>query len=74
LVKINSPLQSKDLDISADIKGFFRAHTKGITVYDNNRMVILNLKKGENLAVFDRNNKPWELSKDYQGRLYWRKL
>jgi hypothetical protein len=74
MVKIKSPLRSKNWDAGADIKGLFRAYGKEIQVFDNDRMVILNLKIGERLAVFDKNDKPWELSRDGKGRLNWRKL
>jgi hypothetical protein len=74
MVKIKSPLRRKDLDVGGEIKGLFGVHGKEINVYDNDRMVILNLKKGEQLAVFDKNGKPWELSRDIRGRLNWRKL
>ena len=74
MVKIKSPLHSKNLDVGADVKGVFGIHGKDINIFDNDRMVILNLKKGEHLAVFDKNNKPWELSMDSKGRLNWRKL
>jgi hypothetical protein len=74
MVNIRSPLRSKNLDVGADIKGLLGFHRKGVNVYDNDRMVILNLKKGERLAVFDKNDKPWELSRDANGRLNWRKL
>jgi hypothetical protein len=74
MVKIKSPLRSKDLDVGADIKGLLGFHGQGVNVYDNDRMVILNLKKGEHLAVFDKNDNPWELSRDGKGRLSWRKL
>lgn len=74
MVKIKSPLRSKNLDVGADVKGFFGIHGKEINVIDNERMVILNLKKGERLAVFDKSDKPWELSRDSKGRLNWRKL
>jgi hypothetical protein len=74
MVKIKSPLRSKDLDFGADVKGLFGIHGKAIDVFDSDRMVILNLKKGERLAVFDKSDKPWELSRDSKGRLNWRKL
>lgn len=75
MVKIKSPLRIKDLDVGGDITGLFGVHGKEINVYDNDRMVILNLKKGERLAVFDKNdNQPWELSSDSKGHLNWRKL
>ena len=74
MVKIKSPLRSKDSDIGADIKGLFGIHGKELEIFDIDRMVILNLKKGERLAVFDKSDKPWELSRDAKGRLNWRKL
>jgi hypothetical protein len=74
MVKIKSPLRSKDLDVGGNVKGLFGIHGKNIEVFDNDRMVILNLKKGERLAVFDKNDMPWELSRDGKGRLNWRKL
>jgi uncharacterized Fe-S cluster protein YjdI len=74
MVKIKSPLRSKDLDVEANLKGLLGVDGKEINVYDNDRMVIMNLKKGECVAVFDKNNKPWELSRDGSGRLNWRKL
>lgn len=75
MVKIKSPLRSKDLDVGADFKGMFGIHGKAIEVFDNDRMVILNLKKNEKLAVFDKNdNQPYELSSNSKGRLNWRKL
>ena len=75
MVKIKSPLRSKDLDAGADFKGLFGVHGKTIEVFDNDRMVILNLKKNERLAIFDKNdNQPYELSSDSKGKLNWRKL
>ncbi len=73
-VKIKSPLRFKDFDVGADVKGLFGIRGSKMELFDNDRMVILNLKKGERLAVFDKNDKPWELSKDAKGRLNWRKL
>lgn len=75
MVKIKSPVRAKNLDVGGDVKGLFGFHRKAIDIFDNDRMVILNLKKGERLAVFDKNdNQPWELSSDSKGRLNWRKL
>jgi hypothetical protein len=74
MVKIKSPLRAKDLDVGANVKGFFGMSASKVDVFDNDRLIILNLKKGERVAVFDKNDKPWELSKDSKGRLSWRKL
>ena len=67
-------MQSKNSDVSAGIKGFFHINGKDVRVYDNDRMVVMNLKKGECVAVFDENGKPWELSRDAKGRHKWRAL
>jgi hypothetical protein len=74
MVTINSPLRSKNSEASADIKRFLHINGKDVRVFDNERMVVMNLKKGECVAIFDKNNKPWELSRDEKGRLNWRKL
>lgn len=74
MVKIKSPLRVKDMDVGTNVKGLFGIHASKVDVFDNNRMVILNLKKRERVAVFDKDNKPWELSRDSEGRLKWRKL
>ena len=44
MVKIKSPLRSKGLDVAGNVKGLFGVYGKGIQVFDNDRMVILNLK------------------------------
>lgn len=74
MVKIHSPVQSKNSDVRAGIKGLFHINGKDIRVFDNDRMIIMNLKKGESVAVFDKNNQPWELSRDSQGNFNYRKL
>ena len=74
MVKIKSPLRVQDFNTGIDVKGILGLKGSKMDVYDNDRMVILNLKKGERLAVFDKNDKPWELSRDVKGRLKWRKL
>jgi hypothetical protein len=74
MVKIKSPSRAKDSDFGLNVKGLFGIKGSKMDVFDNDRMVILNLKKGERLAVFDKKDKPWELSRDTKGRLSWRKL
>ncbi len=74
MVKIKPLLRSKGADVGGNVSGLFGVHRKETNDYDNDRMVIMSIKKGESVAVFDKNNKPWELSKDSNGRLNWRKL
>lgn len=70
MVKIKSPVRAKDLDV----RGLFGIQGSKTDVFDNDRMIILNLKKGERVAVFDKDDNAWELSKDAKGRIHRRKL
>jgi len=76
MVKIKSPVQVKDIDVSFGtiVKGLFGIGASKVDVFDNDRMVILNLKKGERVAVFDKDDNVWELSRNSKGRLNRRKL
>ena len=71
-VNVKSPLQKKDFDVGGNI-GIFEGHASKVDVF-NNSMIILNLKIGEAVAVFDKNSVFWELSKDRNGHLHLRKL
>jgi hypothetical protein len=76
MVKIKSPVQIKDLEVNVGtkMKGLFGIGASKVDIFDNDRMVILNLKKGESVAVFDKDNNVWELSRNTNGRLNKRKL
>jgi hypothetical protein len=76
MVKIKSPMQVKDLDVTVGtkLKGLFKIGVSKVDIFDNDRMVILNLKKGESVAIFDKDNNVWELSRNTKGRLNKRKL
>jgi hypothetical protein len=76
MVKIKSPVRVKDLDVSVGtkMKGLFGIGASKVDIFDNDRMVILNLKKGERVAVFDKDDNVWELSRNTKGRLNRRKL
>ena len=43
-------------------------------LYDNDKMIIINLQKGECIAFMDSENKVWELSRNSKGRYSLRKL
>lgn len=72
MVKIKSPLRAKELDVN--FKGLFGIRGANVDVFDNDRMIIVNLKKGERIAVYDKNDKAWELSRDAKGRINRRRL
>jgi len=76
MVKIKSPIQVKGLniDVGTRMKALFGIGASKVDIFDNNRMVILALKKGERVAVFDKDNNVWELSRNTKGRLNRRKL
>ncbi len=76
MVKIKSPVRAKDLDvrIGTKLKWLLGIRASKVDIYDNDRMVILNLKKGESVAVFDKDDNVWELSRNTKGRLNRRKL
>jgi hypothetical protein len=76
MVKIKSPMQVKDLDVSVGtkMKWLFGIRASKVDIFDNDRMVILDLKKGERVAVFDKDDNVWELSRNTKGRLNRRKL
>jgi hypothetical protein len=43
-------------------------------LYESDRMLIINLKKGECIAFLDKEDRIWELSRNKQGRYSLRRL
>lgn len=70
MVKITSPTRRKDFVLM--IRKLFGL--KSAKRYDNNRMLIVNLDKGESIAYLDSKDHVWELSKNNHGRHNKRKL
>ncbi len=75
-VEIKSPVKLKDLEGKAGIgfKALLGLEGSKRELYENDRMLIINLKKGECIAFLDKEEKIWELSRNKQGRYRLRKL
>jgi hypothetical protein len=70
MVKVNSPTRRKYLALSIKrVLGLVSSKE-----YDNKRMLIVNLNKGESIAYLDSKDNVWELSKNNRGRHNKRKL
>ena len=78
MVTIRSPIRLRDLEFKAGtmFKTLFGIgiETSKRDLFDNDRMLILNLKKGESIAFLDKNDNIWELSRNARGRHNLRKL
>ena len=76
MVKISSPIRIRDLEFKAGtiFKALLGIETAKRDLFDNNRMLILNLKKGESIAFLDKDDNVWELSRNARGRHNLRKL
>ncbi len=69
-------MKLKDLEGKAGIgfKALLGLEGSKRELYENDRMLIINLKKGECIAFLDKEEKIWELSRNKQGRYKLRKL
>ncbi|HKM59581.1 MAG: hypothetical protein ABSF65_05280 [Candidatus Bathyarchaeia archaeon] len=76
MVEIKSPIRLKDLEGKAGIgfKALLGLEGSKKELYDNDKMIIINLQKGECIAFMDSENKVWELSRNSKGRYSLRKL
>ncbi len=76
MVEIKSPVRLKDLEgkVGISFKALLGIEGSKKELYDNDKLVIINLKKGECIAFLDGNDKIWELSRDGRGRYNLRKL
>ncbi|MGA2682074.1 MAG: hypothetical protein ABSF44_09790 [Candidatus Bathyarchaeia archaeon] len=76
MVEIKAPVRLKDLEGKAGIafKALLGVEGSKKELYDNDRMLIINLGKGECIAFIDGENKIWELSRTTKGRYTLRKL
>lgn len=76
VVEIKAPVYLKHLEGKFSI--FFKAlvDTRRIRreIFDAEKMVTIDLKRGERIALIDRNNNFWELRKDKKGRFSIRRL
>jgi hypothetical protein len=75
MVKIKSPVRFRDLEGTLGI--FFRsfiARGSKREILDTEKMITINLKKGESVVLMDRNDDLWELSRNKKGRYNLNKL
>jgi hypothetical protein len=76
MVKIESPTRIRDLEVKAGtiFKALFGIEASKKDLFDNDRMLILNLEKRESIAFLDRDDNVWELSRNAHGRYNLRRL
>jgi hypothetical protein len=76
MVEIKSPIRVKDLEGKAGVAFKALLGLEGVKkeLYDNERLLVLNLSKGESIAFLDRQDCIWELYRNKRGRYYLKKL
>lgn len=76
MVEIKSPIRVKDLEGKAGVafKALLGLEGTKKELYDNDRLLIINLDKGESIAFLDKEDNLWELSRSRRGRYNLRKL
>ncbi len=76
MVSIKSPVRLRDLEGKAGVgfKALLGIEGSKKELYDNDKMLVIDLEKGECIAFMDNNNSIWELSRSAKGRYSLRKL
>ena len=76
MVSIKSPVRVKDLEgkVGFAFKALLGIEGVKRELYDNDKMLLINLEKGERVALMDSCNCIWELSRSTKGRYSLRKL
>jgi hypothetical protein len=76
MVEIKSPIRVKDLEGKAGVafKALLGLEGAKKELYDNDRLLIINLEKGESIAFLDKEDNIWELSRSRRGRYNLRRL
>ena len=76
MVEIKSPVRLKDLEGKAGIgfKALLGLEGSKKELYESDRMLIINLNKGECIAFLDKMNSIWELARNKKGRYSLRRL
>lgn len=76
MVEIKSPIRVKDLEGKAGVafKALLGLEGTKKELYDSDRLLIINLQKGECIALLDREDNLWELSRSRKGRYNLRRL
>ena len=76
MVEIKSPIRLKDLEGKAGVafKALFGLEGTKKELYDNDRLIVIKLNKGESIAFLDKEDCIWELSRSKRGRYKLRRL
>ena len=76
MVEIKSPIRVKDLEGKAGVafKALFGLEGAKRELYDSDRLLLINLDKGESIAFLDKEDNIWELSRNRRGRYNLRRL
>jgi hypothetical protein len=76
LVGIKSPVRVKDLEgkVGLAFKALLGMEGSKRELYDNDKMIVIDLKKGESVAFMDNESCIWALSRSIKGRYTLRKL
>ena len=76
MVEIKSPIRVKDLEGKAGVafKALLGLEGAKRELYDSDRLLLINLDKGESIAFLDKENNIWELSRNRRGRYNLRRL
>ncbi len=76
MVSIKSPIRVKDLEgkVGLAFKALLGIEGLKKELYDNDKLLVINLEKGECVAFMDSENCIWELSRNVKGRYSLRKL
>jgi len=75
MVKIKSPIRLKNLEGTLGV--FFRcflARGSKRELLDTDKMITIDLKKGESIVLMDRNDDFWELSRNEKGHHHLKRL
>jgi hypothetical protein len=76
MVKIKSVVRIKDLEGKAGVafKALLDLEGSKKELYDSDRLLIINLERGECIAFLYRDDNIWELSRNRRGRYNLRRL
>jgi hypothetical protein len=76
MVSLKSPVRVKDLEgiVGLAFKALLGIEGSKKDLYDNDKMLVITLEKGECVAFMDSENCIWELSRSIKGRYSLRKL
>lgn len=76
MVEIKSPIRVKDLEGKAGVafKALLGLEGAKRELYDSDRLLLINLDKGESVAFLDKEDNIWELSRNRRGRYNLRRL